>query len=147
MKINRIVLPQIILDQMLIPTWAQNDVSSKALDFNDLAGTYGYSTGFVAASYSITSDGKYAYFEFSDCCDAGRRESGTCTLRDSMFHFKATVKTLNGHDMLDQKAREAYLDINKRNGMPTEIEIKPEYDMQIVRWGARTYLIDPANLA
>src|SRR5215471_14061657 len=130
------------------PAQVNNQVAAADDSKKELIGEYLYSTGFDGASYTIRFDGVYEYVTFSDCCDPVWRESGSYTLRDNLLHFTITTKTLNGYDVLDPKqAAAAYQKVYGQ--LSSEVkpgEIKTEYDMQVVRWGARVYLIEPDEM-
>ena len=64
---------------------------------------------------------------------------------DNLLHLRITAMTLNKYNLLDPKqAAEAYRRLygNKEADVQAN-EIQTEYDMQIVRWGERIYLIMP----
>jgi hypothetical protein len=140
---KRIFFLPIIAALFLVPALAQHPIPAEAAhDPKALIGKYIYSSGFVGAVYTIIGDGKYEYMTFSDCCDPVWRESGSYALRDNVFHFKCTTKTLNDYNLLDpRQAIQAYRNVYNRDARAGEIHT--EYDMQIVRWGGRIYLLEP----
>lgn len=109
-------------------------------------GKYIYSTGFVGATYKL-SKGKLEFNTFSDCCDPVWRESGTYVLIEDKLHFKIDAKTLNGRNMLDAaEATKALQEIYNDKQEVRPKEIITEYEMQVVRWGKRIYLVRPWEL-
>jgi hypothetical protein len=149
MNMKRVLFLPIIVASFLTPSLAQKSVPEKpASDTQALIGEYIYSSGFVGAYIKILSDGRYEYFTFSDCCDPVWRELGSYVLTDNLLHFKITTKTLNDYNMLDPKqATEGYRAVYKREYADARAsEIRTEYDMYIVRWGERTYLLEPDRL-
>jgi hypothetical protein len=142
---KRVFSLPLIFALFLTSALAQNNTpAAAALDAKELTGDYIWSTGFVGAYYKLLSDGTYEYFTISDCCDPVWRETGSYSLRDKLLHFKVTTKTLNGHNMLDPKqATDAYRKVY--NSPDEEIpadKMHTEYDLQVVRWGERIYLLD-----
>lgn len=139
----------IILALLFSPALAQSNSSATVTpNLKEFVGQYVDSGGFVGASYKITDDGKFEYSTFSDCCDPVWREIGNYTLKDNQLHFKISKKTLNNYDLLDPKqATEAFRRLyNDKDADVQAGEIETEYDMQIVKWGERIYLIEPERL-
>jgi hypothetical protein len=66
-------------------------------------------------------------------------------LKGSLLHFKVTIRTWNGINLLDTEAVETYRTAYKLS-VPSGAN-KAEYDMQIVRWGPRIYLLEPDKIA
>lgn len=135
---------------VLFPAWAQNPSPSTAnSDLQELAGNYIYSSGFVGAEFVLSGDGKYRYNTFSDCCDPVWMESGSYALQDNVLHFKATEKTLQEYrrkyNLLDpEQAVIAVQTIYHRSISANDT--RTEYDMQLIRWGERLYLVAPDKL-
>ena len=148
-SMKRILSWPIIFTLLLSHVRAQNKIPAVAAsDPKELVGTYTYSSGFVSAVYEISADGKFRYYTGSDCCDPVWKELGSYSLAGNLLHFKVTTKTLNNYDVLDQKkAIEAYRKVYDRKGadVPPHVS-QAEYDMQIVRWGERIYLVDPEKI-
>lgn len=142
---KRILYLPIIFFLLISPGLAQNNIPAVAPpNPKEIVGEYVYSSGYVGAIFKIMEDGKYEYITFSDCCDPVWEESGTYALRDNLLHFKITKKTLNQYNLLDPKQRiEAYRKLYQYKGsdLPAEV-IRTEYEMQVVRWGGRIYLLD-----
>jgi hypothetical protein len=138
----------IIFALVLTPALAQNNISKVApSDPKDFIGEYIYSSGYVGAFFKINGDGEYEYATFSDCCDPVWRESGSYVLGDNVVHFKVTTKTLNDYNLLDPKqATEAYQKLYHKDADFKPSEVQTEYDMQIVAWGARIYLLEPEKI-
>jgi hypothetical protein len=143
MDMKRSISPPAIFLLLLAPALAQQNTLTRPLsDAKELIGEYVYSSGFYGAYYRILSDARFEYSTFSDCCDPVWSESGSYALNGSILHCKVTTKTLNEFNLLDSKeASEAFQTIYGREPEPGEI--KTEYDMQIVRWGPRIYLLKP----
>jgi hypothetical protein len=148
MNMKPILYLLIIFALFLTPALAQNHIPVIAADSKEFVGEYNYSSGFVGAVFKIIGDGKYEYYTFSDCCDPVWRESGSYTLRDNLLHFQITTKTLNKYNLFDPKqATEAYQTLYNHKGteLPARVT-QTEYDMQIVRWGGRIYLLEPDRI-
>ena len=146
---KRISYLPIVFALFLISASAQSNNSVTVTpNQKDFVGSYIYSSGFVGASYKITDDGKFEYSTFSDCCDPVWREIGNYALKDNQLHFKVSKKILNNYDLLDPKQMtEAYRKLYDYKGADFQIkDIETEYDMQIVRWGERIYLLEPERL-
>ncbi len=137
----------IILTLLLITASAQSNNSATAT-VKEFVGQYVFSSGYVGANYKLTDDGKFEYSTFSDCCDPVWGQIGTYALKDNQLHFKISKKTLNKYDLLDPKQMtEAYRKLYDYKGEDFKIkDIETEYDMQIVKWGERVYLIEPERL-
>lgn len=144
---KRVLYLPIILTLLFISTSAQSNNSATTV-LKDFVGQYVYSSGFVGANYKLTDDGKFEYNTFSDCCDPIWRESGTYTFKDNQLHFKVSVKTLNEYNLLDPKqATDAFRKLYKDKDADVKTgDIQTEYNMQVVRWGERIYLIEPERL-
>lgn len=148
-NMKRILYLPIVFALFLTPALAQNNIpAAAASDAKDFIGEYIYSNGYVGAFFKIIGDGKYEYTTFSDCCDPVWRESGSYALRGNLLHFKITTKTLNDYNLLDPKqATEAYRKLYDHRGADVKAsEIQTEYDMQIVTWGGRIYLLEPDRI-
>lgn len=105
-----------------------NAFSQANFTLKDLAGTYVYSSTYLGARFTLASDGKYEYTRSIDCCDPDWKEQGIYTIHDSKIRLKI-VK----HNLKDFKRKNITLD-------------KTEYDMQVIKWGERIYLIKPSRL-
>lgn len=124
---------------------AGNIFAQQNKDAKDLAGIYTYSTGFVGAGYFIKADGNYEYSSWSDCCDPVWKEVGNYSVNETGIHFKFLKHTLNTYNLLDPaEMTKAYRKLYDYKGDDfTAEDIETEYDMQIVRWDERVYLITP----
>lgn len=146
---DRIIILSVFLALVFTTVPAQDkNPATASNNLKEFAGRYVYSSGFVGAVYNIADDGKFEFNTFSDCCDPVWRETGIFTLIDNQLHFKISRKTLNSYDLLDPKqATEAFRKLYNDKG-PEVIagDIETEYDVQIVKWGDRTYLIEPHRL-
>lgn len=132
---------------------AQNDLSESK---NVFSGEFSYSTGYTGAKYKFTTDGKFEQTTFSDCCDPVWYEMGKFTLNENKISLKVLRKTLNNYssedkttktyDLLNQnQAIQAFKDVYNYSDSEAKNrlkEIKTEYEMQIVKWGDRTYVME-----
>lgn len=146
---RRVFSLPLIFVLFLTSVLAQNNTpAATAFDTKELTGEYIWSTGFVGASYELRGDGSFEYRTSSDCCDPVWRETGSYSVKDNVLHLKVITKTLNKYNMLDpNQAVEAYRKVyNRPDAEVPADKMHTEYDLQVVRWGERIYLLNEANL-
>lgn len=122
--------------------------NSSISNLADITGSYALSNGYVGSAYNFTADGEYESETFSDCCDPVWKETGTYELKENgKLHLKIIKKTLEQYNMLDPKeAAEAYRKLYHRESEVKAEDIKTEYEMQIVKWSERRYLLEPDDI-
>jgi len=117
-------------------------------NLKEFAGRYSYGTWGNGAFYKLFDDGRFEYSTFSDCCDPVWKESGTYTFKDEQLHFNISKSTLNNYDLRDPKqASEAFRKLyDEKDADAKARDFDAEYDLQVIKWGERIYLIEPARL-
>lgn len=149
MDIKTILYLPIIVALLLPHGSAQSKIAAlPSVEQGEFLGQYLYSNGYTGAWFNLSADGSYEYKTFSDCCDPVWHETGAYMLKDKVLHFRIIKKTLDKYDLLDhEQALKAFRTLydHKDSDLPSEVP-RTEYDMQIVRWGERIYLIDPDKL-
>ena len=106
---------------------------------SDLAGSYLHRFEWGGSRITLKNNGTFSS-ESSDCTQV-RTRSGSYSVANNVVTFtmlKLTLRSFSDdkeHDLTKRKARKKYLD--------TDEPFKPEsWELQIVRWGERIYLMD-----
>ena len=146
MKWNYAVKMLLLLTLLL--SFSQRIFTQETDSPKELVGYYAYSIGLGGAYYILKQDGRYEYKTFTDSLIPLYESSGTYYVKDNLVKFKVHKYIIDGYDLFDPKDKdEALKKLSKYTlGRFKEKDAKKEFDMQIVKWGERIYLIEPSQL-
>lgn len=144
----KMILLLVFLTVFLCPAFARTKIQPpRKSSFHDLIGTYSCSDGFTNASYKIVDGSQYVFATWTDA-GPGKMETGSYTVKDDLIHIRVSAKSQGVYNLLDpEQAAQAYREFYDPGAAKVRAsKIKTEYDMQVVRWGGRIYLVEPELL-
>lgn len=105
----------------------------------DLVGSYSYAFAWGGTTITLKADGTFT--AISGACTAQETKSGPYSVSNNVIRFTMLKYSLLNFD--DQKVRDLTKRKERKKYLETDEPFKPEsWELQIVRWGERVYLLD-----